>query len=223
VAEFPELHRENFVYFISLVALCEKKLKQALHNMPNNSPLGVGGKKQTNMSTYKIDASHSEITFKVKHLMITNVTGSFQKFDATLEAAEADFSDAKISFSADVNSISTNNEQRDGHLKSDDFFAAEKFPALSFTSTSFTKKSEDEYSLVGDLTIRDVTKQVELAVEYGGTMTDFYGQEKAGFEISGKINRKEFGLGWGAVTEAGGIVVSDEVKLHLAVQMVKQA
>lgn len=175
------------------------------------------------MSTYKIDASHSEITFKVKHLMITNVTGSFQKFDATLEAEAADFSDAKISFSADVNSISTNNEQRDGHLKGEDFFAAEKFPALSFASTSFTKKSDDEYVLVGDLTIRDVTKQVELAVEYGGTVTDPYGQVKAGFEINGKINRKEFGLGWGAITEAGGVVVSDEVKLHLGVQMVKQA
>ncbi len=175
------------------------------------------------MSTYKIDASHSEITFKVKHLMITNVTGSFQEFDATLEAAQADFSDATISFTANTNSISTNNEQRDTHLKSDDFFAAEKFPTLSFTSTSFTKIDDEAYKLVGDLTIRDVTKQVELAVEYGGTMTDFYGQEKAGFEISGKINRKDFGLGWGAITEAGGIVVSDEVKLNVAVQMVKQA
>ena len=111
------------------------------------------------MATYKVDASHSEITFKVKHLMITNVTGSFQQFDATLEAEAADFSDAKISFSADVNSISTNNEQRDGHLKSDDFFAAEKFPTISFSSTSFTKKSDDAYVLVGDLTIRDVTNK----------------------------------------------------------------
>jgi polyisoprenoid-binding protein YceI len=175
------------------------------------------------MTTYKIDASHSEITFKVKHLMITNVTGSFQQFDATIESTNEDFSNATISFEADTNSINTNNEQRDNHLKSDDFFAAEKFPKLFFASTSFTKLNDEAYKLVGDLTIRDVTKQVELAVEYGGTMTDFYGQEKAGFEISGKINRKDFGLGWGAVTEAGGIVVSDEVKLHLAVQMVKQA
>ncbi|MEO8171996.1 MAG: YceI family protein [Sediminibacterium sp.] len=173
------------------------------------------------MSTYKIDAAHSEITFKVKHLMITNVTGSFTKFDATMESAAADFSDAKISFEADVNSISTNNEQRDGHLKSDDFFAAEKFPKLSFTSKSFTKKSDDEYTLTGDLTIRGNTKNVELNVEYGGTATDPYGQVKAGFEINGKINRKDFGLTWGAVTEAGGVVVSDEVKLHLNVQMIK--
>ena len=175
------------------------------------------------MSTYKIDNAHSEVTFKVKHLMITNVTGSFTQFDATLEAAAADFSDAKISFEADVNSISTNNEQRDGHLKSEDFFAAEKFPKLSFVSSSFKKVNDSEYVLNGDLTIRGVTKPVQLAVEYGGTMTDPYGQVKAGFEISGKINRKDFGLVWSATTEAGGIVVSDEVKLHLAVQMIKQA
>ncbi len=175
------------------------------------------------MATYKIDAAHSEITFKVKHLMITNVTGNFTKFDATLESSKEDFTDAKISFEADVDSISTNNEQRDGHLKSEDFFAAEKFPKLSFTSTSFNKVSNDEYKLVGDLTIRGVSKSVELTVEYGGTATDPYGQVKSGFEISGKINRKDFGLVWTATTEAGGIVVSDEVKLHLAVQMIKQA
>ncbi|MBN8836966.1 MAG: YceI family protein [Sphingobacteriia bacterium] len=175
------------------------------------------------MATYKIDAAHSEITFKVKHLMITNVTGNFKAFDATMESSADDFSDAKISFTAEVNSINTNNEQRDGHLKSEDFFAAEKFPTLSFTSTSFKKLNDAEYALTGDLTIRDITKSVELAVEYGGTMTDPWGQVKAGFEIGGKINRKEFGLQWSATTEAGGIVVSDDVKLHLSVQMIKQA
>ena len=175
------------------------------------------------MSTYKIDAAHSEISFKVKHLMITNVTGSFTKFDATIESEAADFSDAKISFEADTNSITTNNEQRDAHLKSADFFAADKFPKLSFQSKSITKKGDDSYTLTGDLTIRDTTKTVELNVEYGGTITDPYGQVKSGFEIKGKINRKDFGLTWAAVTEAGGIVLSDEVKLNLAVQMIKQA
>ncbi len=175
------------------------------------------------MSTYKIDAAHSEITFKVKHLMITNVTGNFTQFDATLESEAADFSDAKISFEADVNSISTNNEQRDGHLKSEDFFAADKFPKLSFVSTGFAHTGGTAFLLKGNLTIRDITKPVELTVEYGGTATDPYGQVKSGFEINGKINRKEFGLTWGAVTEAGGVVVSDEVKLHLSVQMIKQA
>ncbi|MEO0066345.1 MAG: hypothetical protein RI983_1671 [Bacteroidota bacterium] len=175
------------------------------------------------MAIYKIDPMHSEVTFKVKHLMITNVTGSFQQFDATMEANAEDFSDAKISFEADINSISTGNEQRDTHLKSDDFFSAEQFPKLSFTSTSFTHKGGSDYILNGDLTIKGNTKPVSLNVEFGGRMTDFYGQDKAGFEISGKINRSEFGLTWSAVTEAGGVVVSDEIKLNLAVQMVKQA
>lgn len=175
------------------------------------------------MATYKIDPMHSEITFKVKHLMITNITGSFQQFDATLEANEADFSDAVIKFEAAVDSISTNNEQRDTHLKSDDFFAAATHPKLSFVSTSFTHKSGSEYVLKGDLTIKGNTNPVELAVDFGGRMTDFYGQDKAGFEITGKINRSEFGLTWSAVTEAGGVVVSDEIRLNLAVQMVKQA
>lgn len=175
------------------------------------------------MAIYKIDPMHSEITFKVKHLMITNVTGSFQQFDATMEASAEDFSDAKISFEADINSISTGNEQRDTHLKSDDFFSAEQFPKLNFTSTSFTHKGGSDYVLNGDLTIKGNTKPVSLNVEFGGRMTDFYGQDKAGFEISGKINRSEFGLTWSAVTEAGGVVVSDEIKLNLAVQMVKQA
>lgn len=175
------------------------------------------------MSTYKIDAAHSEITFKVKHLMITNVTGSFTKFDATMESAAADFSDAKISFEADINSISTNNADRDGHLKSDDFFSAEKFPTLSFKSTSFKNNGGADYTLTGDLTIRDITKSVSFPVEYGGTATDPYGQVKSGFEIAGKFNRSEFGLTWSAVTEAGGVMVSDEVKLNLSVQMIKQA
>ncbi len=175
------------------------------------------------MSTYKIDASHSEITFKVKHLMITNVTGSFQEFDATLESAEENFSDAKINFSANVNSISTNNEQRDTHLKSADFFEVEKFPTLQFVSTSLIPKGGSDYVLNGDLTIKGNTRPVSLKVEFGGTMTDFYGQNKAGFEINGTINRSDFGLTWSAVTEAGGVVVSDEIKLNMAVQMVKQA
>ena len=128
------------------------------------------------MAIYKIDPMHSEVTFKVKHLMITNVTGSFQQFDAAMEASAEDFSDAKISFEADINSISTGNEQRDTHLKSDDFFSAEQFPKLSFTSTSFTHKGGSDYVLNGDLTIKGNTKPVSLNVEFGGRMTDFYGQ-----------------------------------------------
>lgn len=174
------------------------------------------------MATYKLDPMHAEVHFKVKHLMITNVTGSFQKFDATMESEAADFSDAVINFTADVNSISTNMEQRDEHLKSDDFFSAAKFPVLSFTSTGITKTGDDAFTLTGDLTIRDVTNPVNLNVTYGGTMTDFYGQTKVGFELNGKISRKDFGLTWNGVTEAGGIVVSDEVRLAMEIQMIKQ-
>ena len=175
------------------------------------------------MSTYKIDAAHSEINFKVKHLMITNVTGTFKQFSATMESSAADFSDAQITFEADVNSISTNNDQRDGHLKSDDFFNAETYPKLTFVSNKLDKKSDSDYTLTGNLTIRNITKEVSLQVSFGGTMTDPWGQQKAGFEITGSINRKDFDLKWTATTEAGGIVVSDEVKLQLAVQMIKQA
>lgn len=174
------------------------------------------------MATYKIDEMHSDITFKVKHLMISTVTGSFANFDANLEAEQEDFSDAKINFNADIASISTGNEQRDGHLKGEDFFDAAKYPTLNFSSTSFKKIDGSDYELTGDLTIKGVTKPIILAVEYGGTMTDFYGQFKAGFDISGKISRSEFGLTWSAVTEAGGIVVSDDVKLNLSIQMIKQ-
>lgn len=175
------------------------------------------------MSNYILDPMHSEITFKVKHLMITNVTGSFQNFSATMTATSDDFSGAAISFEAGVASILTGNEQRDTHLKSEEFFDATNFPTLNFVSTSLVKKGGSNYTLTGNLTLKGITKEIALDVAFGGTMTDFYGQFKAGFEISGIINRSEFGLTWSAVTEAGGVVVSDEVKLHMAVQMIKQA
>ncbi|HPH84983.1 MAG TPA: YceI family protein [Ferruginibacter sp.] len=175
------------------------------------------------MTTNKwaIDASHSEIQFKIKHLVITTVTGHFTSFNGAMEADD-DFSNAHINFEADVNSISTNNEQRDTHLKSADFFDVEKFPKLSFRSTGFEKKGDDEFELTGDLSIRDIMRQVTFTVEYGGTATDPWGQVKAGFELKGKINRKDFGLTWNALTEAGGALVSDEVKLAANIQLVKQ-
>ncbi|RAJ04000.1 polyisoprenoid-binding protein YceI [Chitinophaga skermanii] len=175
------------------------------------------------MATWKIDVAHSEIQFKIRHLMITNVTGSFTQFDATLDATKEDFTDGKISFTADVNSITTNNEQRDGHLKSDDFFSAEKYPQISFASTAIKHKGGDDYILEGELTIRDQKHPISLDVEFGGIQVDPWGQTKAGFELKGKISRKEFGLTWSATTEAGGVVVGDDVKLQLNVQMIKQA
>jgi polyisoprenoid-binding protein YceI len=169
-----------------------------------------------------IDPLHSEVHFKVKHLVISTVTGTFKSFDGSLETEDADFQNASIEFTLDVNSIDTNQEQRDVHLKSADFFDAEQFPKISFKSASFTKDGDD-YELSGDLTVKNVTKPVKLNVEYGGTATDFYGNEKAGFEVSGKISRKEFGLTWDGITEAGAIVVGDDIKLNINIQLAKEA
>ncbi|WP_439582704.1 YceI family protein [Dyadobacter bucti] len=168
-----------------------------------------------------IDPTHSEIQFKVKHLVISTVTGAFKSFEGSVESETEDFNGASVNFSADVASIDTNQAQRDEHLKSADFFHAEAYPKLSFTGT-LTKKGEDTYALKGDLTVKDITKPFEFKVEYGGAMTDFYGNVKSGFEIEGKINRKEFGLEWSAVTEAGGVVVGDDVKLIANIQVAKQ-
>jgi len=174
------------------------------------------------MATWTIDAMHSEIGFKVKHLVISTVSGKFKTFEGTVESEKDDFSDAKISFSADIDSIDTGVEQRDGHLKSADFFEAEKYPKLTFESTSIVKDGDD-YKLSGNLTLKGVTKPVTLNVELGGVGPNMYGQTVAGFEVTGKINRKEFGLTWGAVTETGGVVVSDDVKLVANVELVKAA
>jgi len=168
-------------------------------------------------TTWKIDATHSEINFKVKHMMISTVTGSFEKFDGKVETAVDDFKNAQFSFSAEIDSVNTNNLDRDTHLKSDDFFGAEKNPKLTFVSKSF-----DGSSMVGDITIKGITKEITLDVEYNGTAVDPYGQTKAGFEFEGQINRKDFNLTWSAVTEAGNVVVSDKVKLIASIQFIKQ-
>lgn len=170
-----------------------------------------------------IDPSHSEIQFKIKHLMITNVTGSFNIFQVSVQTEEEDFMKAKVSFTADVGSISTGNEQRDGHLKSAEFFDAATYPQVKFAATKYENVDNDgSYELYGDLTIRDITKNIKLDVEFGGVVKDGYGNTKAGFSINGKINRKDFGLTWSAITEAGGIVVSDDVKITCEVQLIEQ-
>lgn len=174
-------------------------------------------------TSWVIDPTHSEIQFKVKHLVISTVTGSFKTFEGTAETDGDDLTTADIKFSADVASIDTNQAQRDEHLRSGDFFDAENYPKLTFSSTALEKTGEDTYKLKGDLTIKGVTNPVVLDAEYGGAMTDFYGQSKAGFEITGKISRKAFGLSWSATTEAGGVVVGDEIKLVINIQLIKQA
>jgi len=170
---------------------------------------------------WTIDPSHSNVQFKIKHLVISTVTGHFSNYSGEVETDGENFESAKVHFSADVNSISTGQEQRDGHLKGVEFFDAANFPTIDFVSTSFTKTGDDTYKLKGDLTLHGTTKPVEFDVEFGGLMKDFYGNLKAGFEVSGKIKRKEFGLHWDGITEAGGVVVSDEVKLIASVQFAK--
>ncbi|GAB4408170.1 MAG: YceI family protein [Bacteroidia bacterium] len=173
---------------------------------------------------WNIDPAHSEIQFKVKHLVISTVTGAFNQFTATVETESPDnFEGAAVSFEADVNSVSTNNEQRDVHLRSADFFDAENHPTIGFRSTGFSGKGDGTFVLTGDLTIRGVTQPVTLDVEYGGTTKDPWGQTKAGFEAVGKISRKDFGLLWNAPIESGGVLVADEVKLILNVQFTQQA
>jgi polyisoprenoid-binding protein YceI len=176
------------------------------------------------MATWNLDTAHSEVKFKVKHLVVSTVTGHFETFSGKVETTGDDFNGASVSFEADINSINTKQAQRDGHLKSADFFDAENHPKMTFTSTAFTKKTDSNYELVGDLTIRGNTKSVTLDVVYNGTVQGFGGDFKvAGFEISGKISRKEFGLLWNGVTEAGGIVVSDEVRLEVNAEVVLAA
>jgi polyisoprenoid-binding protein YceI len=174
-------------------------------------------------SKWTVDPAHSEIQFKVKHLMITTVTGYFTRYSLEVQTEGDDFTRAShILFTADIDSINTNNAQRDTHLKSADFFDAATHAQLTFVGRKF-EKSGDDYRLHGDLTIRTITRPVTVRVDYGGTVVDPYGQTKAGFTIDGKISRKEFGLTWDAVTEAGSVVVSDEIRLHAEVQLVKGA
>jgi polyisoprenoid-binding protein YceI len=165
---------------------------------------------------WAIDPTHSEVSFKVKHLVISTVTGNFKSFEGGAESDSDDFQGAEISFAAHIASIDTNQSDRDNHLKSADFFDAEKYPKMTFTGILQGDK------LKGELTIKETTKPVELSADFGGIVQDPYGQTKAGFELEGKISRKEFGLTWNAVTEAGSVVVSDQVRILANIQVVKQ-
>ena len=169
-----------------------------------------------------LDPSHSEVEFKVKHMMISNVSGKFTKFDATVETEGEDFMTAKVSFTADADSINTGSDQRDGHLKSPDFLDAAQFPQLKFTPTKYDNVDNDgSYEIYGDLTIHGVTKNVKLDAEFGGVIKDPWGNTRAGISVSGKINRKDFGLSWHQLTEAGGLIVSDDVRVHANLEFVK--
>ena len=169
-----------------------------------------------------LDPAHSELTFKIKHLMISNVSGAFKNFSAKVETEETDFSKANINLTAEMNSISTNNEQRDAHLRSSDFFEVEKFPQMKFTSTRIEQTDEESFNLYGNLTLKDVTKPVKLNMEFNGIVKDPQGQEKAGFLVSGKINRSEWGINLNVALETGGLMLGEDVRIQSEVQFIRQ-
>jgi polyisoprenoid-binding protein YceI len=172
---------------------------------------------------WSLDPTHSMLGFKVKHLMITNVSGSFKNFNVSVETNGTDFSTAAIQLKAEISSIDTNNAQRDGHLRSSDFFETEKFPEMIFESTKVEKVDEENYHVFGNLTLKGVTKPVKLNVEYGGLTKDPWGGERAGFVISGKINRADWGINFNAVLETGNLMLAEEVKINSEIQLIKQA
>lgn len=177
--------------------------------------------KTAEVTKWAIDPTHSKVGFKVKHLMISNVLGSFRDFSGEVKTAGNDFSTAAISFSLKTASVDTEMPDRDGHLKSTDFFDTEKYPVITFDANGLKDLGDDMYELNGSLKIKDVSKPVTLAVEFGGVMSDPWGNIKAGFSISGKINRKDWGLNWNAALEAGGVLVGEEVKINCDIELTK--
>jgi polyisoprenoid-binding protein YceI len=168
-----------------------------------------------------IDPMHSEVQFKVKHLVISTVTGAFKQFSGEVESDGDDFNGANLHFTIEANSIDTNQEMRDNHLKSPDFFDTAKFPQITFQSSSFVKKIENSYAIQGLLTIKGISKEVGIIAEYGGSAKDSYGNLKSGFEVTGTINRKEFGLTYNSLTEAGGMTLGEDIKLIANIQISK--
>lgn len=173
------------------------------------------------MKNWKIDPTHSEVGFKVKHMMFTNVNGKFKEYDSQLQFDENAFENAKLSFKADIASIDTNNTDRDNHLKSADFFNADQYPELNFQSTQI-KGTGNEFEITGDLNLHGVTKPVTLQAEYSGVMKDPWGNNKVGLNITGKINRKDFGLNYNAALETGGVLISELVQINIELQLTEE-
>jgi polyisoprenoid-binding protein YceI len=190
------------------------KLVAAMLTLTVSSMLG--------QSNWAFDMAHSKVGFSVTHLVISEVEGQFNEFDGSVVTVNEGFENAKVEFSANIASINTENEQRDNHLKSDDFFNAEKFPKMAFVGKSFKKVDENNYKLVGDLTIRDVTKEVELDVKFNGIVKDPWGNTKAGFKATGMVNRFDYNLKWNKAIETGGLVAGEDVSIILNMQLLKK-
>lgn len=172
-------------------------------------------------TNWTLDEAHSEITFKVRHLMISNVKGEFGSFGAEVQTEGDDFSTANVSLVIQATSLNTRNNDRDNHLRSADFFDVENHKEIKFQSTSVKKIDEENFVLDGDLIIRGTTKNISLKAEFGGLVTDPWGNTKAGFTVSGKINRKDWGLNWNTALEAGGVLVGDEVTINAEIELYK--
>lgn len=170
------------------------------------------------MATWNLDKAHSEIEFKVKHMMISNVKGHFQDFDITVDGSPEDLSQAQVAVEIKTASINTKSESRDEHLRNADFFNIEHFPIMRFKTTEIKKVDDDEFKLEGELTVKDVTKPATFTAEFGGVAKDPWGNHKAGYTVKGKINREDFGLTWNAALETGGVMVSNEVKFYADLQ-----
>ena len=175
---------------------------------------------QNAVETWTIDESHSEVGFAVKHLMVSTVRGSFRRVTGTIKVDRENPAASSVEAVIDATSIETRQEQRDAHLRSPDFFDVEKYPTLTFKSTKVDVVGDGELKVYGDLTIRDVTKQVVLAVEQAGRSKDPWGGERTGFSATTKINREEFGLTWNAALETGGVLVANEIKISLEIEAI---
>jgi polyisoprenoid-binding protein YceI len=205
---------------IAAIAFCSSAFTPVKHNPGTATEKTEKAVKDAAAAKWSIDKAHSGVKFTVTHLVVSEVEGSFKLFDGSMEASKPDYSDAKINFTVDVNSVNTDNDMRDKHLKSEDFFAAEKYPQMKFVSTSFTPAGGNKYKLAGNLTIKDVTKPVVFDVTYGGT-ANMMGKTKAGFKAKTTINRFDYNLKWDKATEAGGLVVSKDVDLVVNVELNK--
>lgn len=174
-------------------------------------------------STWVLDTTHSSVDFSIRHMMFAKVNGTFKSFNASIVADPEDLTDAEISFEVDTASIDTRNDDRDGHLRSADFFDSEKYPKMTFKATKIEKTGDNEYNVTGNLTIRDTTRPETFKVTYGGRGKDPWGNEKVGFSAEGRINRADYGLKWNAALETGGVLVGEEVKISIEIQAAKQA
>ncbi|MBU1368374.1 MAG: YceI family protein [Bacteroidetes bacterium] len=173
-------------------------------------------------TNWKIDHAHSNVTFEVDHMVVSTVTGKFQEFEGDIKSDKDDFSDAKISFTIQAASVNTNNEKRDNHLRDEDFFEVATYPTIEFVGKKLVPVSGKKYTITGDLTMHGVTKEIELDVKYNGTIKDPWGNIRAGFKVSGELNREDYGLTWNNALEAGGVLVGEEVEIQINLELVKE-